>query len=835
MGVTLLLALLFACGPRDDDQDADGVPVGEDCSDLDASVGVAPTWYLDADGDGYGVDETTTSCVLPDGYAEVRGDCDDTDPTVYPGAREVCNDADDSCDGLVDEGLDKSGWYADGDGDGQGNPALEVPSCTGEGLVRNQEDCDDSDASVGRGADEVCNGADDDCDGLVDEEAVDVVVWYRDTDGDGYGAGRATEACFAPGADWVTDDTDCDDRRASDHPGAAESCDGRDNDCDGTVDGPDSVDALAWLADADGDGYGDDASVLVGCTPAGHVLLGGDCDDTDAAVNPETEWFLDGDGDGYGDATSFVVQCAAPGGYVTNADDCDDSTGAVSPGAAEVCDGTDNDCDGAIDLYATDAPTWYMDFDGDGYGNDDASGEACTAPTGFIATGGDCDDLRDDVNPDAVEYCDDADNDCDGLFDLDDPSATDLVWYADRDGDGFGDLTVTTLSCWQPDGFVDDTTDCDDADPAVYPGAPGWCDGGRDNDCDGLVDAADPDEAGSPWTWYRGDADGDDWAPSDSTTVFTTCASPPGYARYLGDCDDTDPSVNPAAVETWYDGVDADCDGADDFDRDGDGDPSDLYGGLDCDDTDPFLSGTAMEHPIDGQDNDCDGLVDLADPDVTLLSLSDDSFATRNLTVNPGFPFCGSTRTTVYVGSNGYVTLGRGATTLSESGSSMYSYGPIIAALFDDLDPSSSGSVYFSEGTNAVGAFWVGVPQCCDTDSNDFSIIMYTSGQIRIEYGNVTSSDFISGWHCGAGHGPASPTANIDLSEDASNYPYPDTLGMGQGTEGYLFEQFNSSSVPDVANDSFLFCGQTDGTDLDEDGWTTRCGDLDDDDPLVHP
>lgn len=85
-----------------------------------------------------------------------------------------------------------------------------------------------------------------------------------------------------------------------------------------------------------------------------------------------------------------------------------------------------------------------------------------------------------------------------------------------------------------------------------------------------------------------------------------------GYsAEYAGgdDCDDGNPSVNPGEDEVWYDGVDANCDGADDYDQDSDGVRAVGFGGDDCDDTNPDVSGVSAEQQ-DNVDNDCDGLVD---------------------------------------------------------------------------------------------------------------------------------------------------------------------------------------------------------------------------------
>ena len=116
---------------------------------------------------------------------------------------------------------------------------------------------------------------DDDCD--------NPTPFYADGDGDGFGdADSSVEACDAP-TGYVTDATDCDDAEASAYPGADEVCDDVDNDCDGTVDNDDALDASTWYADADTDGYGNGDTTTTACEqPSGYVDNADDCNDDEA-------------------------------------------------------------------------------------------------------------------------------------------------------------------------------------------------------------------------------------------------------------------------------------------------------------------------------------------------------------------------------------------------------------------------------------------------------------------------------------------------------------------------------------------------------------------------
>ncbi|MBM4369408.1 MAG: putative metal-binding motif-containing protein, partial [Deltaproteobacteria bacterium] len=401
----------------------------------------------------------------------------------------------------------------------------DVADADGDGFATTEGDCDDNDSAVYPGATERCDNLDNDCDGTVDDDLVQ--SWYADADGDGFGnAEQAVTACEPPDGTYIADDSDCDDTRGDVYPSAPELCDGLDNDCDGQAD---EDDATSWYADADGDGYGDDATAQSACTApgAGWVTEGGDCDDTrDDAFpgNPETcdeidndcnglvddgvllTWYEDRDADGHGNAAEVDEACRQPTGYVEAGDDCDDNDPAVGPAAPEVCNGLDDDCDGLVDSADPDVDpstgaVYYADSDGDGYGDDTSTTTACDLPAGFTTDNTDCDDTAADVSPAGTERCNGVDDDCDGVIDPS-TSADALAWYADTDGDGYGDPSTATTSCDAPAGHVADDTDCDDAHYAISPGASEVCNW-EDDDCDGLVDDDDPSlDLTTRSTWY---------------------------------------------------------------------------------------------------------------------------------------------------------------------------------------------------------------------------------------------------------------------------------------------------------------------------------------------
>jgi hypothetical protein len=384
----LLAAALVGCGdvplpPAGDDLDSDkdGYTRGRgDCDDANPLIhpGAKEIPYDGIDQDCDGKDLTDVDA---DGYPGTKAggdDCDDNNPNVHPGAKEVCGDGiDQDCSGK-DLGCD------DRDEDG-------------DGVSKNDGDCDDKDKNVNPKMAEVpYNGKDDDCNPATKDD---------DLDGDGFkkmGGG------------------DCDDNNPKIHPGADEvPYDGIDQDCSGSD-----------LTDVDKDGY-----------KSTKVAGGNDCNDNNPNVHPGAVEVCGNKIDE--DCSGADLPCSdidADGdGYSPKQGDCNDNDKTVHPGAKEVpYNGKDDDCD---------ATTKDDDLDGDGF-----------AKVG----GGDCNDNDKTIHPGATEIpYDGIDQDCNG---------SDLV---DVDKDGYKGKQVAGGD------------DCDDNDPKINPGAQEIPFDTTDQNCDG--------------------------------------------------------------------------------------------------------------------------------------------------------------------------------------------------------------------------------------------------------------------------------------------------------------------------------------------------------------
>jgi len=212
--------------------------------------------------------------------------------------------------------------------------------------------------------------------------------------------GQGDSASPAPDLDgdgYTADDGDCDDEDPDVHPGALESCNGRDDDCDDAVD--EDV-LLPWWRDADGDGHG------------------------------------------AGDPTEA---CEAPEGFVDSSDDCDDDDAGVSPSTEETCNGIDDDCDSDIDEGVL--VEVFADTDGDGWGDAAAPDFGCEGDEGVSTAPGDCDDGDPYVHPGVVgDSCDGVDTDCDGDIDEDSKAGWTLLTVDTNAGSVFEIDTTTAVT-----------------------------------------------------------------------------------------------------------------------------------------------------------------------------------------------------------------------------------------------------------------------------------------------------------------------------------------------------------------------------------------------------
>ena len=626
-------------------------------------------------------------------YSLSYSECDAWDPAIYASLyRYSCDPSTPTyraVEGLDlnrmgESDLDRDGYIACGGpvspmldtslvGGGDCLEAGDLAGFTGPGIaIRDSTtDCMTDEDEDEYGADFAQIPRDDDGAPLVGTATADRVVSYdHDNPPDGLDAGDV-----GPGDLWTsiwTGGSDCDDTYATGiyvSPTKIEACDGLDNDCSRTKDagGEELTSGLPEdEKDLDGDGY-------VECSYTATMWYG----DEDAALHSVDHYTV-----------------PVTGGLDCNEDHDETPTsdknfagvivkpGDIHPGAVEICNGVDDDCDGAIDEGLTQY-AYYRDSDGDGYGDPSKVSNSCLGTyTEYVTTtdstssttttvtyktvrdNSDCDDAVASVHPGAPEMCNSRDDNCkDGL----DDGLDTHKWYLDEDGDhvGSGD---PVFKCNDPDdstdsAYVEDKApdytgdwvvsggDCNDADDNVYPDHTDW-DGSAavdvsnaetgeadcnlvDDNCDGSVDE------GIQTTYYY-DADADGFGTSATQQLACKANKPGGFVQKPddpadADCNDSDYTVFPFPSEGFElcDGQRNDCKQvaygvpADEVDTDGDN-----Y--VECDNTSITWKGPATiqvgadcapEDPYsypfaaelcDGITNDCYQRDDVEEPESNL-------------------------------------------------------------------------------------------------------------------------------------------------------------------------------------------------------------------------
>ncbi len=580
--------------PNPNQADADGDGVGDVCDDTDGDgvmdnidncVLISNSGQEDIDGDGKGNACDNPECsnrVIEEPEQCDDGNINNNDGCSAPGATSLtscqiedgysCSGSPSVCITGCGNGVKSAAEECDDNNllDGDGCDAQCVSEVCGNGKIQIHEQCDNGaevpDDGCSLSCTLVCTESGSDCDKdgyalMVDGESYDCAnnvdtgsclgvsectgstvscnscihpnsnilgitedgTPIVDICGDGIDQNCDTHDCLDADGDrfypqgagsLIETDPDCNDNDANINPEAVEICNGVDDDCDRIVD----EEGNTYYLDYDRDGFGNNEVTESKCSASiDYVSDNTDCDDTNNLLFPGQKWYDDSDGDGFGNPAVELVSCTQPTGYVLDNTDCDDTNNLLFPGQK-----------------------WYDDSDGDGFGNNLAEQISCTQLEGYVLASTDCDDSSADVKPSASDICDATNNvinrNCNAADDSD-LDCTDLC--GDHDGDGFVPTGFTSDSVFCVFRFLEEG-DCNDNDAEMYPGNIETCDT-KDNNCYDGVD--------------------------DGLTV-TTGTDAGECQQGITVCQGTDGMVNTQVevlpTDEICDGLDNDCDGADD-------------------------------------------------------------------------------------------------------------------------------------------------------------------------------------------------------------------------------------------------------------------------------
>ena len=375
-------------------------------------------------------------------------------------------------------------------------------------------------------------------------------------------------------ADCVDTDLDGDGvPESSEDPDVAFECEGGQkngclDNCPDCVPNPDQTDKNGngvgdqcdpWFIDDDGDGWSEDD---------------GDCDDQDKTVGLCAQYHADHDSDGFPDETDMQCLCAPEGFYTVEKQpggmvyDCDDWNGDIHPDATEVCalpgeEPVDENCDGIFDpVGSTGCQKYYLDEDIDGYGKPGKSKCLCGPSEPYVAAeGADCDDSKAAVHPDAEELCNLLDDDCDGMTD-DAPGVSEACQFQCKSAGYCPPECAVSLACVGECGVGKQVCEAGVLAACFDPAANVCVDPA--DDCEPFV-TCDPCPTLPVDTCNGLDDDCDGETDEDHQAEPTTCGTGACAATGLAGCVggqvvDTCVPGTPAETDSTCDGIDDDCD-----------------------------------------------------------------------------------------------------------------------------------------------------------------------------------------------------------------------------------------------------------------------------------